>query len=124
MPFLVERKDWLERWKEVVERDYPDFDHDINPEGLDLVKMGSGGNVMTNGCNTARKLDRLMVATIKAHYDLRKGQCVGAIITDSINEIPQSNSVSEDNQGEEVLNLLSFYNCFVICLNTFMSSSH
>jgi len=81
--------------------------------------MGSGGNIMTDGCNAARKVNPLLVATIKAHYDLRKGQCVGTIIADSINEIPQSNLVSEDSQGEEVLKLLIFYNCFEICLNSY-----
>ena len=86
--FLEERKEWLGKWKEVIERDFPDFVHDIDPDGLDLVKMGSGGNVMTYGCNTAQKLNRLLVATIKAHFIERQGQSVGAIIADSINDTP------------------------------------
>jgi len=107
LTFLDERKDWLERWKDVIERQYPNFEHDINPDGIDLVKMGSGGNVMTDGCNTARKVNRLLVETIRAHCESRKGQCVGAIIADSINQIPRPSSVSDDDcQGKAVNNLL------------------
>jgi len=73
--------------------------HDINPDGLDLVKMGSGGNVMIDGYNTAQKLKRLLVATIKSHFIERHGQSVGTIIANSINDMPTDPGDAEDVNG-------------------------
>ena len=50
---------------QVLTRDYPDYEHNINPNGLTLAKLGDGGNVMTDGCNTARKFNGMMCDTIK-----------------------------------------------------------
>ena len=38
---------------------------DIKPDGINLAKLGDGGNVMTDGCNGARKFNRMMVNTIR-----------------------------------------------------------
>ena len=50
---------------QVLTRDYPDYEHNINPNGLTLAKLGDGGNAMTDGCNTARKFNGMMCDTIK-----------------------------------------------------------
>ena len=65
LTFIEEKKRWLQRWMQVLTRDYPDYEHNINPDGLTLAKLGDGGNSMTDGCNTARKFNGMMCDTIK-----------------------------------------------------------
>ena len=65
LTFIEEKKPWLQRWTQVLTRDYPDYEHSINPDGLTLAKLGDGGNSMTDGCNTARKFNGMMCDTIK-----------------------------------------------------------
>ena len=67
----------------------------LNPNELDVVKMGAGGNGMSNGCNTVQKLNRLLVSTIKLHFRMGNDQSVGTIISNSINNTNQdSNDVN------------------------------
>ena len=35
--------------------DYPHFECDIEPDRLTLAKLSDGGNVITDGCNSAKK---------------------------------------------------------------------
>ena len=63
--FLEEKKEWMQKWQEVLARDFPDYEHNIDHGGINLAKLGNGGNVMTDGCNGARKFNRMMVDTIR-----------------------------------------------------------
>ena len=65
--FLGEKKEWLQKWTDAFERDFEEEEHDINPDGLDLSKLGDDGSVMINGCNCARSVNRKQVATIKKY---------------------------------------------------------
>ena len=57
--FLEERQEWLQLWKSKFEEMYPGVDHDINPDGINIGKM-QRSCVMTDTCNTARKLNRML----------------------------------------------------------------
>ena len=50
--FIEEKKEWLVKWQEVIERDHPDYEHSLDQAGLDITKLQDGGNVVTDGCNT------------------------------------------------------------------------
>ena len=88
--FLEEKKVWLAKWKAVIERDFPQYKHNINPSELDIAKLADGGLVMTDGCNTARSFNRKMVATIKAKALAKRnsgfGDSVGSMIAASISD--------------------------------------
>ena len=47
--FLDEKKEWLQKWQLVITCNFPDYDYDINHEGIDLMKLGDGDNIMTDG---------------------------------------------------------------------------
>ena len=91
--FLEEKKEWLKKWQEVMARDYPGAKHDIDPEGLNLAKLAEGGNVMTDGCNGARKFNRLMVDTIRK-LALKNG---------SGNGVANSGDVVEESIGQVIV---------------------
>ena len=58
--------DRLKRWAEVIEKMYPDYDHDIPVANqLNIGKLGNGGAVTSDTCNAARKTRRLLVTHIK-----------------------------------------------------------
>ena len=107
--FMDEKKEWLQKWQDVMTRDYDGVEHDIDPEGLDLAKLGEGGNVMTDGCNGARKFNRLMVETINKLYKERGSlgtdvieESIGTVIVQSIADAAvQSQNEEEgmDNQA-------------------------
>jgi hypothetical protein len=45
----------LEKWKGLIERMYPDYEHDIpNAESLDLAELSDGGAVTTDTCSSAK----------------------------------------------------------------------
>ena len=92
----------VEKWQEAMERDYVGVEHDIDPEGLDLAKLGEGGNVMTDGCNGARKFNRMMVDTINTRFREKGIQdSIGNIIVQSIT----NSAVASENDQENVDNL-------------------
>mmetsp|Transcript_32085 Transcript_32085/g.59266 ORF Transcript_32085/g.59266 Transcript_32085/m.59266 type:complete len:477 (+) Transcript_32085:100-1530(+) len=105
--FLKEKKEWLQKWKDALEQDFPGEEHDINPDGLDLSKLGYGGNVMTDGCNGARSVNRKLVHTIKKYARERakrnSSASVGVIIVDAIDAAASVASEVEDspNPAEE-----------------------
>ena len=92
--FIEEKKEWLVKWQEVIERDYPDYEHSLDQAGLDITKLQDGGHVVTDGCNTARKFNRMMVDTIK---NAKKGQSVGMVISHSIAEAAASNRTEKND---------------------------
>ena len=93
-----------QKWQDVMTRDYDGVEHDIDPEGLDLAKLREGGNAMTDGCNGARKFNRLMVATINKLYKERSSlgatateESIGSVIVQSIaNAAVQSQNDEND----------------------------
>jgi hypothetical protein len=88
--FLEEKKVWLAKWKAVIERNFPQYKHNINPSELDIVKLADSGRGMTDGCKTAQNFNRKMVATINAHALAKRnsgfGDSVGSIIAASISD--------------------------------------
>lgn len=101
---MDEKKEWLQKWQDVMTRDYDGVEHDIDPKGLDRAKLGEGGNVMTDGCNGARKFNRLMVETINKLYKERGSlganvteESIGSVIVQSIADTAvQSQNDEED----------------------------
>ena len=56
----------LKRWKEVIEAKFPSFKHDISTDKeVNIGKLGDGGAVTTDTCNSAKKTRRLLVNVIK-----------------------------------------------------------
>ena len=47
---------------------YPHFKCDIEPDGLTLVKLDNGGNVMTDGCNYDQKTNRWVYIIVYKVY--------------------------------------------------------
>jgi hypothetical protein len=41
-----------------------------SPKGIDINKMGDGGIVMTDACNTAQKIRRILCDMIVGSYEL------------------------------------------------------
>ena len=55
----------LERWKEVLSKNYPSYQHDIPTiVDMNIGKLGNGGTVNSDTCNTARKTRRIIVEKI------------------------------------------------------------
>ena len=78
----------------MIERDYPDCAHSLDQAGLGITKLQDGGHVVTDGCNTARKFNRMMVDTIK---NAKKGRSVGMVISHSIAKAAASNRTEEND---------------------------
>ena len=107
LAFFEEKREWLGKWKEVFERDFEAFDHDINPEGFALEKAGEGGNVMTDGCSTATLLNKALVSKIIELYNTKKGNSPGSILADTIEEVAETArndlpSASDEEEGSSV----------------------
>ena len=69
-------------------RNYEGTKHDIKPKGLNLANLAEGGNVMTDGCNGARKFNRMMVDTIRNSV-LKEGSVndIEDVLKESINDV-------------------------------------
>ena len=53
--FIENKKKWLQKWKDLMNTEYPNFECDIKPDGSNHAKLADGGNVMIDGCNLAQK---------------------------------------------------------------------
>ena len=64
-------KQRLESLRQLVKEKYPEK-IDLLPlaDGIDINKLGDGGVIMTDTCNAARKLRRILVDSIDGAYDL------------------------------------------------------
>ena len=63
-------KDRLSRLHKVLNEFYPGNSHLIpSPEQVDIQKLSHGGLIMSNTCNQAQKVRRLLVAQIEGSYD-------------------------------------------------------
>ncbi len=64
-------KDRLTRLAEIVQEECPDKLHLVpSPEGININKLGDGGVVMTDTCNTAQKVRHILVDRIVGAYEL------------------------------------------------------
>ena len=63
-------KERLNNLREVVNDEFPNASELVPTEdALDVTKFGQGANVITDTCNAARKLRRILVETIKDCYE-------------------------------------------------------
>mmetsp|Transcript_10920 Transcript_10920/g.19096 ORF Transcript_10920/g.19096 Transcript_10920/m.19096 type:complete len:299 (+) Transcript_10920:1323-2219(+) len=63
-------KQRLHRLKEVMDKHCPNKSSQIpRPDSININKLGQGGNIMTDTCNTARKIRRILVDEIDGAYD-------------------------------------------------------
>ena len=87
MDFLDEMGQWLGKWKEAFQRENPGVEHDIDPDGLTMTKL-EDGNVMTDGCNTARSVNRKLVETITqlVKEKKKKDQTLGEAVAEAISQ--------------------------------------
>ena len=64
-------KSRLERLREFISKKHPDkVDLVPSPDSIDINKLGGGGVVMTDTCNTAQKLRRILVECADGISDL------------------------------------------------------
>jgi hypothetical protein len=71
---LVLLRDRLERLRKCIAEKHPDkVDLVSSPDSIDIDKLGGGGVVMTDTCNTAQKLRRILV---EASDDILDLDCV------------------------------------------------
>ena len=60
-------KDLLREWRDVTEKEYPEFVHLIpDPNELSLSKL-NGGGVMTDTCATVQKENRILAQSGNGH---------------------------------------------------------
>ena len=78
----------------VIKCNSPEYEHGIDPAGLDLITLHDGGHVVTDGCNCASKFNRKMFATIK---NAKKGEFIGASITAAIADASNPNPADDGN---------------------------
>ena len=84
MSFLDEKKEWLKKRADIVECDYPNYMHDIDPDGICLSKLTYGGSTMTDACAMARKLNRMLVSTIINAGKEKSNKSPGEVLVKSI----------------------------------------
>ena len=66
MKMIKRGETYLQRWEETTKRMYPSYNHDIPPScAMNIGKLGSGGAVTSDTCNSARKTRRLLVDCIE-----------------------------------------------------------
>ena len=111
LEFLEEKKEWLKKWQDKIEQDFEHYEHDINPNGLDLAKLGDGGNVMTDGCNGARLFNRMMVDTIRRKAkesalinDNLMMESVGNVIVQSVAQAAAASDDGTQDDGDGARN--------------------
>ncbi len=67
--FIRKNGSWVEIWADECMMMYPDFEYDIPPAcGLKLTKLTEGGIMMTNTCNAAHGVNRLLIDKPKLDY--------------------------------------------------------
>ena len=59
------------RLHEVVNREYPNCNFDLpSPKSIDIGKLGQGGVITTDTCNSAQKTRQILVCIISEMYGL------------------------------------------------------
>ena len=66
-------KSWLQKWKDVMATEYPNFECGIEPDVLTLAKLADGVNVMTDGCNSTQKKNRWVYIIVYKIYIICSG---------------------------------------------------
>jgi hypothetical protein len=96
----------LERLKQIVLRDYPELLESIpSPDGIEIKKLGQHGLIMTDSCNAAQKVRRLLqyeIGGIIFEFDCHHHLCnvwikgmkklvsvfLRVVLSDSLEQIP------------------------------------
>ena len=98
--FVEEMGQWLSKWKEAFERDNPGVPHDIDPGGLSMAKL-EDGNVMTDGCNTARSVNRKLVMTITQLVKEKKDRTLGEAVDEAISQAAGAQGAECNDTGTD-----------------------
>ena len=60
------------RWREVIEKMYPSYKHDIPDDNeINTSKLGEGGAINSDTCNTARKTRRIIIEEIVTEMKIK-----------------------------------------------------
>ena len=89
---LDKLKHRLTCWREVTAREFPDqpdlLDLILDPEGVNIDKLGDGGTIITDTCNAAQKVQRLLVEYI--HGTVNEQDCMQHLRNVWINDVAKA----------------------------------